>query len=322
MKLHHPNPEEAYLGLRAMKMVAEREGRLTPAARHLLTAAQSHILHTDYELDTLPPITPGQLAEGFTRPELREQFVQGMVVVSLADDVPTPTQIQRMEQFAQALEVTQPAVQNIKFLTKKNSLLFRLDFMRRSHLRSMVADQFENQGFLGVVKGFLGLKGLLEEPELAAKYHRLQDLPMTTLGYQLWHHYHTNGFAFPGERYGFPEAAVYHDLFHVLGGYDTTIAGEIQVASFIAGFRRSYPLYLLMFVMLQFSAGVKVVPIETAPTQSVLATPGLADLLFQALERGTHVNTDLSEGWDFWPDLVQPLDKVREKFNILAISPN
>jgi phage baseplate assembly protein W len=76
------------------------------------------------------------------------------------------------------------------------------------------------------------------------------------------------------------------------------------------------PIYLLMFVMLQFSAGragVKVVPIATPPTQSVLATPGLADLLFQALERGTQVNTDLTERWDFGPDLAQPLDRVRER---------
>lgn len=316
MEIYHPNPEEAYLGLRAMKMVAERESTLTPSARHLLEAAQTHILHTDYELETLPPITPAQLAEGFTRPPLREQFVQGMVVMSLADDVPTPIQMERIEKFAQALEVSQPAIRNIKFLTERNTLLFRLDFMRRSHLRSVVEDQFQDQGFLGIVKGFLGLKGLLEEPELAAKYHQLRDLPTESLGYQLWHHYQTNGFTFPGERYGFPESAVYHDLCHILGGYDTTIAGEIQVASFIAGFRRAYPLYLLMFVMLQFSAGVKVVPIETLPNQSAFATPGLADLLFRALERGTQVNTDLTDRWNFWTDISQPLDKVREKFNI------
>lgn len=318
MQLHHPDPGEAYLGLRAMKMVAEREGTLSPAARQLLSAAQTHILRTCYDLDTLPPITPTELAQGFTRPALREQFVQGMVVTSLVDDVPTPTQMQRMEQFAQALEVAQPAIQNIKFLTEKNSLLFRLDFMRRSHLRSMVEKQFQDQGFVGVVKGFLGLKGLIEDPELAAQYHQLENLPPESLGYQLWHHYRDNGFAFPGERFGFPAAAVFHDLCHVLGGYDTTIAGEVQVTAFIAGFRRTHPLYLLMFIMLQFSAGVKVVPIETAPTQSVLATPGLADLMVQALERGTHVNTDLTSEWDFWPDLGQPVDKVREKFNIVG----
>ena len=317
MQLHHPNPEEAYLGLRAMKMVAEREGTLSLAARNLLSAAQTHILRTAYDLDSLPPITPMELAQGFTQPALREQFVQGMVVMSLADDVPTPAQMQRIEEFAQALAVAQPAIRNIKFLTEKNSLLFRLDFMRRSHLRSMVENQFQDQGFLGVIKGLLGLKGLIEDPQLAAKYHQLKDLPPASLGYQLWHHYRDNGFAFPGERFGFPTGAVFHDLCHVLGGYDTSIAGEIQLTAFIAGFRRTHPLYLLLFIMLQFSAGVKVVPIETAPTQSVLATPGLADLMFQALERGTHVNTDLTSDWDFWPDLEQPVAQVRQKFNII-----
>jgi len=57
-----------------------------------------------------------------------------MVVNSLTDDVPTPRQMERMEAFAAALAVDQTAIQNIRLLTEENSLLFRLDFMRRSPL--------------------------------------------------------------------------------------------------------------------------------------------------------------------------------------------
>jgi len=66
MELLRTDPKEAYLGLKAIKMVAKRDGTLTPAARNLLVAGQNHILCTDYDLDPLPPITLAELAEGFT----------------------------------------------------------------------------------------------------------------------------------------------------------------------------------------------------------------------------------------------------------------
>src|SRR3546814_8505200 len=76
--------------LRAMRMLATtRQNDLSPAARNLLGAAQKHVLHTDFDIETLPPITPEALAKVFDNPAIAHQFVQGMTVVSLADGPPT-----------------------------------------------------------------------------------------------------------------------------------------------------------------------------------------------------------------------------------------
>ena len=318
MHLLHPSPDEARLGLRAMKMVASADGPLTAAARNLLQAAQRQILHTDHDLDALPPIAPDELAAGFRDPGLRAQIVAGMLVVSLTDGPPSPAKIARVQGFAAALAVRSTAVEDLERLAQRRTLLFRLDFLRRGHIADMLRQQYEDTGLLGSVKALLGLRGLLADRELAARYHALEGLPEGSLGRALFAHYRGNGFAFPGERHGFPEAGVYHDLAHVLSGYGTDPVGELQIGAFVAGFKRDNPIYVLLFVMLTFSAGINVTPLPQPHMTGILETPGIADRMLAALERGSQLTLDLSDHWDFWPWLPLPLDEARRRLGLAA----
>lgn len=316
MHLLHPAPDVALLGLRAMTMVARAAGSLTPPARNLLMAAQRQILRSDHDLDALTEISPEALAAGMTDPEQRWQFVQGMMVMSLTAGIPPESQIAVVERFAAALEIDSPALHDLHWLAHRQMLLFRLDFLRRSHLADMLKQQYEDAGLLGTIKALLGLRGVLEDPILATHYHSLEWLAPGSLGRALFDHYRSNGFAFPGERHGFPEAGVYHDLAHVLSGYGTDPVGELQIGAFVAGFKRDNPIYVLLFVMLTFSAGVNVTPLPQPHVVGILETPGLADAMLRAIERGTHLNTDLSDHWDFWPLLPLPLEEARQRLGV------
>ncbi|KYF88935.1 hypothetical protein BE20_19450 [Sorangium cellulosum] len=318
MRLLHPSPEEARIGLRAMKMIASRDGDLSAAARNLLMAAQRHVLRTDDDLDALPPIAPEALAKGFVDPALREQLVSSMLVLSLTDGPPSPAQLELVRSFAEALGVRSEALHDVELLAKRHMLLFYFDFLRRGHIGDMVKQQYEATGLLGLVKALLGLRGLLEDRELAARYHALERLPEGTLGHALVRHYRDNGFAFPGERHGFPEAAVYHDLTHVLSGYGTDPAGELKIGAFIAGYRRTKSIYMLLFVMLTFSAGINLTPLPQPQVVGILERPGLADDLLVAIERGGQLNTDLSDHWDFWPLLPLPVAEARRSLGLLS----
>jgi hypothetical protein len=54
----------------------------------------------------------------------------------------------------------------------------------------------------------------------------------------------------------------------------------------------------------------------------VLGKPGMAERLFAAIERGSHVNQDLSDKWDYWAVAALPLDEVRRRLNIVpALQP-
>jgi hypothetical protein len=237
MRLLQSDPLAALLGLRAMKTVASVSGSIGSPQRMLLEAVRRVILRIDADLDTLAPIAPAEFAAGFPSPALRRQFVNGMLVVALTDGVPSRATVSTVAAFAEALGIGTPELTDLRRLTEHQMVLFKLDFLRRSQVGDIMRNQLDQHGVLGLAKSVLGLRGLIENADLAARYRAWEKLPMDTLGHAMWRYFDHNHFGVPGERGGFPEAGVYHDVSHVLGGYDTDPEGEIEVASFTGEFR-------------------------------------------------------------------------------------
>ena len=318
MHLLQPDPAAALLGLRAMKTMASAAGPIGPSQRALMETAKRVILHIDADIDSLAPITPAELAAGFPSPELRRQYVNGMLVVSLSDGVPARETVAQVEAFAKALGIAAPELHDLRLLADHHMTLFKLDVLRRGQVADIMKDQLAQKGPLSLARSVLTLRGVMEDKALAARYRAWEKLPPDTLGHNLVAFYNKNGFSVPGERGGFPESGLWHDFTHVLGGYDTEPEGEIQVASFSAGHKRHEPFYLIMFSVLIFSTGINVRPTTDGfTTVGVLGKPGVAELMFAAIERGSKVNTDLSDKWDYWPVVELPIDEVRRRLNVL-----
>src|SRR5262245_60029459 len=250
MHLLQPDPSAALLGLRAMKMVATASGGIGASQRALMEAACRVVLRIDADIDALAPITSEELAAGFPVPELRRQFVNGMLVVALADGLPSRETVVQVERFADALGIDTPELTDLRRLTEHHMLLFKLDFLRRSQVGDIMRNQREQHGVVGLVRSVLGLRGLLEDATLAARYRAWERLPEDTLGHALLRYYQRNGFGMPGERGGFPEAGIYHDFSHVLADYDTDPEGEVEVAAFTAGYKQARPFYVVLFAVL------------------------------------------------------------------------
>jgi len=318
MRLLHPDPAAGLLGLRAMKTIVSAAGPMGSSQRAMMEAAKKVILHLDADIDALQPVTPAELAAGFPMPELRQQFINGALVISLADGVPAPGTVATIAAFAEALGVDTPALTDLRRLAEHHMLVFKIDFLRRSQIAGIMKNQLEQKGPLGLVKSVLTMRGLMEDPALTARYRAWERLPTDTLGHQLIAFYDKNGFSLPGERKGFPEAGLWHDLCHLLGDYSTDPEGEVQVAAFSAGFMRTRPIYIVLFAVMIFSAGVNVRPSnEDFTTIGMLGKPGMAERLFAAIERGSQVNQDLSDKWDYWACADLPIDEVRHRLNIL-----
>ena len=150
MDLLEPGSERAPFGLRAMTMIARAaESGISQPQRALLDAAQRGLLHTELDVDSLPAITPDELAGRFDEPALARQLIRGMVVMSLADGPPSRRQTELILSFAAALGVDEPAVKVIHRLMEQDLLLFRLDFYRRSHIRDYIGTQYRTQGGRG-----------------------------------------------------------------------------------------------------------------------------------------------------------------------------
>jgi hypothetical protein len=74
----------------------------------------------------------------------------------------------------------------------------------------------------------------------------------------------------------------------------------------------------VLFVALIFSAGVNMrSTADDFVTAGILGKPGMAERMFAAIERGSKVNVDLSDKWDYWAWIEMPIDEVRQKMNIL-----
>jgi len=302
-----------------MTTVARSRGEIEGPTRRLIEAGQKVLLGTSDSIDDLASITPEELAAAIERPEIRAQLVNGMVMASLSAGEPPPIQAQSVRGFADALHVDGQHLSAMEKIANHDVLFFKLCILRNGHMPDMIKDLYHRGGTLGVVKALAGLRGLREDAELAARFQAWERLPSESLGAQVFHHYRKNGFALPGERGGFPEAGLYHDISHVLAGYDTTPEGETLVGGFIAGYREGRPdhgLFTALFVLSIFSTGVDVTPINVGAETGTVGD--VAERFLLAIERGSSMSEDLSDEWNFWDYIELPIEEVRARLGIPA----
>lgn len=311
MELKIPTPQQAYWGLRAMKTVALADGALDPSEIRMLESVQ-RVIGTAHAVDELAPIAPAELAAALPDRQIRGQLVQGLIVMSLIDGKASAQEADLVERFAQALEVTVPEVANLRHVLKGEIFQLRLDLARRVWLRPKVKEIWQKEGLRGLLKFVGGMTGRYENRALAAKYQALERYPAGSLGRAYWEYCRQNGFALPGEKGGAAEQILFHDCAHVLSGYGTDPAGEVQVACFSAGFQKREPWIFVFFVLLQFHLGIRMTPITEARTHFFDPEKALI-----AIRRGAAMNVDLNDGWDYWPVLGEQVETLRTRYNIL-----
>jgi hypothetical protein len=297
--------------LRALRDVVASNGTVTPAERRFIEVIGE--LHgTQVDVDELLPIQPGEVAEVLSEPHRRKRLVQLALIAAMVEGEVTDSEAAAVRALAKALSVDERGLKVLEEIAGEHRLLTRFDMMRRI-MGKFAGQAYHEEGFAGVRK-MMSMLTESEDPEVAWKYKSLGRLPEGSLGRELWQHCTKNRFPFPGERGGIPERMVFHDWGHVLGGYDTTPAGEIQQGAFQGGFVRDDGFAFLMFAIIQFHLGVKVTPATDAQT-------GLFDVtkVLRAAQRGAACRVDLSDHWDPFPVAHLPVEQVRAEFGIPAL---
>jgi hypothetical protein len=303
--------EEVPCALRALRGVVASNGTVTAAERRFIEViAELHGATVD--VGALAPIRPGEVAEVVTEPHRRKRLVQLALIAAMVEGDVTEKEAEAVRSLARALEVDERGLKVLEEIAGEHRLLTRFDVMRRI-MGKYGTQAYHEEGFAGLRK-MMSMLTAWEDPQLAWKYKSLGRLPEGSLGRELWEHCTKNRFPFPGERGGIPERMVFHDWGHVLGGYDTTPAGEIQQGAFQGGFVREDGFAFLMFVVIQFHLGLKVTPATDAQT-------GLFDVtkVLRAAQRGAACRVDLSDRWDPFPVAHLPVEQVRAEFGIPAL---
>jgi hypothetical protein len=297
---------ELSIALGALRAIDPRPSRQQD--RFLEVIARLH--GTSVDVRALPSPRPEETAVIVTDPHRRERLIQlAVVCTTIRGDVPAAA-ANRVTELARALDIDERAVRTIGELAAHHETLARIDMTRRVAGR-FFAEAWKEERWSGIQKILGALRGTWEDAALAWRFKRLGLLSPGSFGRVYWEHCTERHFPFPGEAGGIPERAVFHDLGHILSGYDTDPDGEIQQAAFQSGFVRRDGFSFLIFGILQFHLGVKITPVAEPEI-------GYLDVekVMIALARGASCKVDLSDHWDFWPYMPRPLDEVRDELGV------
>jgi len=302
---------EASAVLRAMLSCARADGPESPEEAELVQVAAGMLEVPLADTGAVPSISADELAAAFPDPVHRERVLQAMILMALVDGDVTGAEVALVTAFAAALGVDEPRVANLRHVSEGKLRTLWLDLARRSFARPVFERTLKEKGIRGVWKIVGPMVGLARDPELARRYIALGELPADTLGHAYFRFIVDHELGFPGEGI-VAEEGVWHDVTHVLAGYDTSPEGELSVVSFIAGYTREDPFFWLFTIVLQFHLGIRVSPYS----------PGAkghfdAELVLRALRRGAQMNRDLSKGFDPFLEMTKPLAQVRREMNVV-----
>jgi hypothetical protein len=315
--------QELPLVARSLTSIAVNPAALTPQEQQLLQViitlhhnSNPSTIESVAKLTVASSITPTDIAQVITHPHHRKRLLQMAIVMAMVNGETAPQQQKALRSLATALSVDEQGLRVLQAAARGHQRLARFDMFRRM-MKKLVVPAWHDEGIAGVKKIIASLffkRG--EDPAVARKYYQLGLLPEGTLGYAFWQHYTQNHFPFPGEAGSIPERLVFHDLGHLLAGYDTSPLGEIQQGAFQAGFIRQDGFAFLLFVILQFHWGIKITPVAD-PFEGLLDIP----LVIHALQRGAACAVDLSDHWNFWEVVDLPLEDVRQRYGIPPFAP-
>jgi hypothetical protein len=301
---------ELLVALRALRSVAGASGGFTQHEADLIeSVAQLHGVTVNAH--ELTPIAAAEVANVVTDAHRRKRLVQLALVITLVEGAPEPQAQGAVAELAHALSVDDAGILTLNELAGGHALLARIDMLRR--LRGFLMRRAESLPnlFKTALPALLGL----ENRELAAKYQALEQCAAGSLGSALFQHYREHDFHFPGEVGGIPEWVVFHDVGHVLAGYGVDPQGEIQQAAFQAGFIKNDGFMFLLFGILQFHVGVRLTPIAQAER-------GFFDVkrVMAAAARGAGCTVDLSDGFDLFSHVHEPVDELRTRWGITPLA--
>jgi hypothetical protein len=314
MDLNVFSVEELQPALRALKAVALANGSVTDAERQLLEMV-AELNGGVVDVGALAPIALADVAAAVPGPHARKRLIQLAILTAMTDGEVTPAQDAAVHDLARAVGYDERGLRVLHDFAGHQLLLVRYDFLRRA-APTIFGQLWEDHGFSGVKQFVTAFAGRGKPvPELAWRYKQLGLLPPGTLGRAYWEFATRRKFLMPGEQTGIFEEFVYHDMGHVLSGYDTNPEGEARIAAFQAGYRRDDGFAFLLMIMVAGHLGVKINPNLTAK--------GLFEprAVLRALARGTACKVDLSDRWNHWEHVERPLDEVRREFGIEPVEP-
>jgi hypothetical protein len=300
--------------LRAMITIATANGRhaMSKLDRSMIEGLEHHLLHTYIDISTLTHIGPDELASKFRDLEKAETALQFLTILSYTDTTLDVEKLGMVDAYGAALGVSTDTLELIH-LARDN----QVKAMEHCIYRKLAADQLaatETQNGFKALKDAIGQRNY--DMGVASRYQRLGLLPENSLGRSIWEFYRLRNFAFPGEG-TIDETASFllvHDTCHVLGGYNSTVEGEITVGAFQAGMTKKHSWMFAVVGVLDFHMGIDAYTGPLKPQKGFMDP----EKFTAAFERGLNMTVDIQSEWNLWERMDQNLDDLRREANIIG----
>ena len=322
VNLHPPDADEVRFMSRGMVSAMAPPGGITELQQALLDG----IVH---EMTGIPvphdpePIGPREYAEGLARRDegFRTRMVQMMLLGALVLRPLPPVVAEQVQAFACELGVDERMLEVAREFAAGTLGLAALDFERNGYVADWLP---EHQAALHTTTPLAeAWEQSRHDPELAARWCALENLPDGTLGRRVADFYRARGFVYPGLPGSAPPLLAQHDWVHVLADYGTKVESELEVFAFIARANddpRAFSLLAMVVSLfetgyLRAGAGL----FQSSPGQ--LSHQGVAARVADAMRRGALCtgSTDfLAIDWFELADL--PLEEARRRFGLVEKS--
>lgn len=308
----HVTPQLVEPVTRGLLGAIDVDGGPTGEQLAVLRAVVTHLWERpDLDLGSLPRLGSAETAAAIPDPAARRRFNELLVTLELCRHPETPAQVERVEEYAEALEVGGPHLRIVRSWIDEGTTRATEDF-----------DRFYALDLPQLSEPSLRDHDLrIDEPdlELAARLEALHELPDDTLGWHYIEFYRRNGITVPGADTHTPAHYVSHDMNHVISGYEPTGPGEVALGAFTLAMDDDDANWLQFFANLVIHEAGLLKHGEIEPKSSTLTREGATDLLGEALMRGAHCSSDFSQA-DHLAMAHWPLESVRTYYNVVPLA--
>jgi len=235
VNLERPDAAESQTIVDGIASAVASTGGLLPVQRSLITALSSGMTGYRATLDDRSVLPPDEFAASLARRELsfRSRVVQNMVLCALVLH-PIPEDVaENVASYARELGVEDGMVRVAGEFAHGSLGLAAVDFVRNGY-----EGTWNEEAASAAVHSSRVLHDAWEfsvnDPDLAARWAALEELPSDSIGRGVWEMYQSRGFTFPGAPGSAPPLLAQHDWVHVLGGYGTTVESEVEVFGLFA----------------------------------------------------------------------------------------
>ncbi len=320
VNLSRPDAAEVRRVTRGLSaVIAEEPGHLSPVQRVLMEATFESMTGHPADFDS-EPTSVEQLAEDMRHRDIayRTRIVQQAILGALVlDPVPQPV-IDRIEALCRATGVDDDMLAVAQQFADGQFELAAIDFDRNGYTAGWDAERAASLHSSRPID--VPWKDASDDPELAARWQALEDLPEDSLGTAVTRFYRARGFVYPGLPGSVSPLLAQHDWVHVLADYGAVIDNELEVFAFIARANddpRGFS-FLAMVISL-FETGVLASGAGLfTPDGGHLRRAGMPERVADAMRRGALCDGSIDYLALDWFELAhRPVDDLREEFGIV-----